>query len=236
MTDSKKGRSLHVKAEIARENGNFEKALKFTDEATLAYTKDKDYLGLAEIQSSRQSTFKHLFRQTKDKAFLILEKYAARSAVEIAQKSNNPQSLAIPYHNLAKYYYEARDYKNAALYFQKAVENLTKNPPKMHNRPAILADVKSHLYAAQFFAGDKSALRHAGDALKELKKAKENPYSKNVWLTGAHMRIAQMAAKENPDWTIFHLKEAEKIINSDKRLILRKKQLQELKANLKKAN
>src|SRR3989344_6279272 len=123
MNDSKVGRRLHGLAEDARESGRLLEALEFTDQATLAYQKDNDLLGLAEVQSSRQSTFKHLYRATNDKIFLILEKHAAESAVDVAEKSGIKEALGIPYHNLGKYYFEEQDYEKAAEAFNKAIEN-----------------------------------------------------------------------------------------------------------------
>src|SRR5262245_38772504 len=114
MNQSTEGRRLHALAEEARESGKFLEALEYTDKASLAYQKDGDMLGLAEVQSSRQSTFKHLYRSTGDIVFLILEKHAAESAVEIAEKSTIPEAVGIPYHNLGKYYSEVKDYKHAA--------------------------------------------------------------------------------------------------------------------------
>lgn len=228
MASSQKGRQLHQQAEVARESGKFLDALKYTDEAILAYQKDKDYLGLAEIQSSRQSIFKHLHRATGNKYFLILEKHSAEAAVEIAERSKIKEALAIPYHNLGKYYQEAKDYKNAAENFKLAVKYFTMYSPKRHNRPAVIADMKGHLFAVEYLNGDKSALVRALSALDDLKKSKEDSYNKNVWTSGAHLRIAKMLQGDNPKIAKFHLKEAEKIIKSDIRLILRKNQLKKL--------
>src|SRR3989344_7393161 len=99
MADSNTGRRLHLQAELAREAGRLLEALEYTDKATIAYENDGDIFGLAEIQSSRQRTFKHLYRSTGDRLFSILEKHAAEAAVELAQKCVKLQALAIPYHN-----------------------------------------------------------------------------------------------------------------------------------------
>ncbi|HLC87734.1 MAG TPA: tetratricopeptide repeat protein [Patescibacteria group bacterium] len=131
---SVQGRRLHRLAEDAREQGKFLEALELTDRATLEYAKNDDLLGLAEVQSSRQSTFKHLFRRTGKKVFLDLEKFAALSAVEIAQLSGINEALGIPYHNLGKYYFEVKDYGKAAEYFQKAIDNLKQFPSGRHSR------------------------------------------------------------------------------------------------------
>ena len=68
---------FHVQAEQARERGDYEQALVLTDQALIAYQQDGDLTGMAEIQSSRQRVFKHLYRSTKDKAYLVLEEHSA---------------------------------------------------------------------------------------------------------------------------------------------------------------
>ena len=230
MNDSTEGRRLHGFAEEARESGDFLKALEYTDQATLAYQKDGDVFGLAEVQSSRQSTFKHLYRKTGDSVFLTLEKHAAQSAVEIAEKSGQPEAVGIPYHNLGKYYFEVKEYKKAVEAFRKAVENLEAHTDNRHSRPSVIADIKGHLAAAEYHAGDRNALEGALAALTDLQNSTDNwDYNMNAWISGAHLRIAEMLRHDNPDLAHEHLKKAEEIITGDTRQVLRKEQLEKLK-------
>ena len=228
---SKIGRKLHGKAEGAREEGRFLDALEFTDKATIAYQKNRDLLGLAEVQASRQSTFKQLYRQTGDKNYLILEKNAAKAAVEIAEESGVKEALAIPYHNLGKYYEESGNHKKAAKFFRKALENMKNNPPKIHNRLGVIADIKGHLYASEYMAGDKSALEGAEQSLNELENSGEDKisqYNFDVWLSGAYIRIAQMLRKNNHQKAKEHLYKAKDIIDINPNLKLRKEQWEKL--------
>src|ERR1044071_747579 len=101
------GRKIHAQVEIARESGDFLKALEYSDQAMLQYQQDKDLLGLAEVLASRQSTFKQLYRQSGDAVFLTLEKFSALAAVAVAEQSGIPEALGIPYHNLGKFYQES---------------------------------------------------------------------------------------------------------------------------------
>jgi len=229
MVQSEEGRRLHKLAEEARESGNFTDALKYTDEAMIAYQKDKDYLGLSEVCASRQSTFKHLYRHFKDSVYLLLEKHAAEASVEIAEQAGIQEALGIPYHNLAKYYSEVGEYSQAVEYFRKSVDCLTRYPSE-HTRPAVIADIQGHQYAAEYKSGDRSALERALRALKQLEESDEpSSYNKHVWLSGAHLRIADMLRKDNPRLSLEHYEAAKKIIEGDERLILRKTQLNEFK-------
>jgi tetratricopeptide (TPR) repeat protein len=229
MNDSKEGRRLHGLAEESREKGEFLKALEYTDQALIAYQKDGDKTGLAEVLASRQSIFKQLYRATSDIAFLILEKHTAWAAVEMAEESGIKEALAIPYHNLGKYFYEAGDYKNAAMFFKKAADNLETYHNGRHGRSSVIADIRGHQYAAEYKAGDKTAYERAVRVLEDLKGLEEDSYNKNVWVTGAQLRIVEMLLEDEPEKSAEYLKKAEEIIKSDGRLILRAEQLKKLK-------
>ncbi len=232
LNEASEGRKIHGHAAVARESGDFITALKFTDEAMAAYQKDKDKLGFAEVQADRFLTFNHLYQATGDRNYLILAKHAAESAVEIAEASGDKSALALPYFNLAKAQQELGEQKEAVESFKKALENLIKNPPahhKVEERPAMVADFKNHLAAAEYKNGDKSALQRAEQAAEELEKNPDiSDYNQHVWSSGAHMRIAKMLKKDNPEKAKKHLEEAKKIIDNDPRLTLRLAQWQKL--------
>lgn len=60
----------------------------------------------------------------------------------------------------------------------------------------------------------------------------ESAFRKNVWLSGAYLRIVTMLLKDDPKKAKEYFQKAEEIINSDKRLVLRKGQLEKLKRAL----
>lgn len=226
MNTSQIGRQIHAQAEEARERGELLQALIHTDEAIVAYQADKDLLGLAEVLSSRQSTFKHLYRQTQDPVYLILEKYTAKAAVKVAKLSGIPQALALPYHNLGKYYFEAKKYKKAGEYFRKAADNLQTYSDNPHSRPSVISDIRGHQYTAEFFAGDKGGVDRAEEALRNLEAADEpSKFLKNVWVSGACLRLAEMYFSDKPEETRKYIEKAKNIIDADERLVLRKEQL-----------
>ena len=212
------GRRLHAEALAAQEKGDFLAALLKIDEAMLAYEFNGDSLGLAESQAMRFLTLKHLYEKTNDKAFLIIAKYTVMASVELAKLNNNKDALSIPLFNLAKVQELLGEYGDAVISFRQALETVP-------NRPAVIADFKVHLATCEYKTGDKSALDRAEEAVAELEKAREeDTYSKNVWLSGGHMRIADAVNAENKELARKHMGEAKKIIDSDERLKLRLEQ------------
>lgn len=223
------GRQLHGKATQARESGDFLEALKLNDEALLAYQESGDILGFAENLVDRSITYRLLHDQTGDANFSIIAEHESLAAVEIAKKSGFREALAVPLFKLANVQEKLGKFPEAVSSYKDSVENMVDNPPKEHDRPAVLADMKVHLATTEYKAGDKSALERAEDALKELKEAEEpSDYNKHVWVSGGHMRIAEILGEENPEKAKEHLQKAKEIIDSDPRLTLRLSQWQKL--------
>lgn len=233
---SDRGRKLHGQASDLREQGEFLKSLQLIDEAITIYIEDKDLLGLSEILGMKSLTLRHLFRKTKDLNYLLLAKYSSLAGIEIAKKSGKEEAVVLPTFDLAKIEDDLGDFARAAKTYENAVNEFQKYPPEFWNRPGVLADMKGHLYACQYKAGDKSALERAESALKELEASDEKTISKynyDVWLSGAHMRIAQMVKKDDQEKAKSHLQEAKKIIDANPDLKIRLTQWNELAATFK---
>lgn len=227
--NSEKGRQLHSLAEQAREKGDFLEALKTIEEAAIKYAEDKDYIGFSEIQGSRFLTLRHLFEQTNDINFMILAKYAAEAAVSIAKASNQEHSLTMPLFNLAKSQETLGEISEAALTYKDAIENHIKFPGEFHNRPAVISDMKVHLSVCEYKAGDSTAFERAIQAIHELESdTQETQYNKDVWTSGAYMKMAEILLKDKPEDAKNYLQKAKQIIDSNTKLVLRKKQWEKL--------
>ncbi len=229
---SERGREIHGKAEHAREAGNFVLSLQLSDEATVVYEADGDVQGLSEVQGSRLLAFRHLYEQTGNTDFLILAKHAAQSGVEIVEKHQTGEALSMPYFNLAKAYEALGELQSAITYYEQAINSKQQFPGQFHNRVGVVADMKGHLFIAQFKNGDTSGLAKAQEAMKELQESDEPKYNNDVWLSGAHMRIAEAIYPSDKDEARKHIDLASQIIDANKELVLRREQILKLREKL----
>ena len=114
------------------------------------------------------------------------------------------------------------EHKEASKCFQQALENMSSFPP------AVVADTKIYLAFSQYKAGDETAIERLKEALVDLESADHDSYEKNVWVSGAYMRLAELLNSKE------YLAKAKEIIDGDKRLTIRLKQWTELSQNLSK--
>lgn len=222
-----KGQEFLIDTNNQRESEDYLESLVSSDKAIIAFQAEGSLGKLAETLSARSITFIHLADHTKDQAYLILAKSAASSAVEVAKLGENKDQLAISLLGLGRIHAKLKDHQSAAKYYQEALGNLS------NDRPSMVADVKIHLAASQYKTGDKSALERLLSALNDLEAANEDSFVKNVWVSGAYMKLAEILATDNPEESQKHLAKAKEIISSDPQLIIRLKQWTELSQSLK---
>ena len=219
------GRRLHGLAAEARERGEHLESLRLSDEALLAYGEEGNDLGFSEVLADRSIVFRHLNEEKNDKKFLYLARAEMTEAVRIARESGNPEAIALPIYQLGNVEEDLGNFPEAIKHYGEAVDNYK------DDRPAYLATIKVHLTTCQYKNGDKSALDRAIQALTEIEASDEEKYNKDVWLSGARMRIADMLREDNPEKAKEHLQKAKDIIDSNPDLKLRAKQWEKLAAS-----
>lgn len=233
MSNSK-GREILGKANVDREEGKILSSMQTADTALIEFQKESNLSGIAESLAVRVLALRRFYSETSDVSFLILAKHVGEAGVELAEKSGDKTSLAIPLFQLAQTYKIIKDYNKAISAYKKAIEHLQNHPPEAHNRPGVLADFKINLSVTEYLSGDKSALEKLNSAIADLEKTDEDSYNKNVWLSGAHMDIANMLKEDNLELAKEHLAKAKGIIDSDERLKLRKKDWEKLAQSFEK--
>jgi len=232
MQQQSEGRKIHGVAEHAREGGEARFALSLLNEAMRMYSKENDDLGFAEAITSGVLSLRHLAQEADDVRYLIFAKHWAEAAVEIAEKSGQKDALALPYQRLGSVNAELEEWGKAAENFGKAVQFMQSNPPKPHDRPAVLADMKVHLSFAEYMNGDKTARERLDHAAEEVKDSDEATYNKDVWYSGALMKKAEMLHEDDPQASQEALQNAKEIIDGNSDLKKRREQWEKLNARL----
>ncbi len=228
---SKRGRKFHGQASDANERGDFLDALKFTEEAFLAYQEDGDRFGLCDVLAQRSIILRLLQEKTSDKSFLILAKHEAMAGVEIARSFEQKDMIILPLFRLGQVQDDLGEFGEAVKSYKEAIEIFGTNPPETHNRKGVLADMQIRLAVAEYKAGDELALSRVLIGIEDLEKSGEKEVSKynyDVWLSGAHMKIAEMLKATDMDLAKKHLNKAKKIIGGNSDLKLRKGQWEKL--------
>ena len=224
--NSQKGRALHAQVESAREHDHdFLKSLTLATEAILAYQADQDYRGLSEVLQSRASTYKHLFQQSQDPVFLKLAQHDALVGIEIAESLTDKSGLALAYRGLGKILEQKADWPGVVAYLEKAIAAFHAFPPAENNQPTVESDMKAHLAFGKYKAGDKTGLALMREAITELEQSDEQKYRRDVWLSGAYMRAAEMLYQDDQQLAESYLAKAQAVIAANPELVLRKEQL-----------
>lgn len=95
-------RGLLIKAEQARELGDFKMSLELLSNAIVVIHGEHGEEKLVDVTSSQSLVYRHLFEKTGSENFLILAEHAGMASVELARKYRDPTSLSIALYNLGK--------------------------------------------------------------------------------------------------------------------------------------
>jgi tetratricopeptide (TPR) repeat protein len=213
---------LHQKAEKLREQDKHLEALKVCDEAIIAYQKDKDYFGISSLIQSRVLIYKHLFLLTNDFCFYVLAIKDTEASLLFSQKYKL-KNLHTCYFQIGEIFMLSNNFQKAILNYKKALKIYPQNDSEK-------GDYQYHLGEAQYRNGDKkTGLKNLLDGLKLIQKyqSKTDSFLIHVWESGCYLRLAQLLRKDNIVNAKIYLEKAKKIIYSDKKLIIRKRQYNE---------
>jgi tetratricopeptide (TPR) repeat protein len=217
--------NIHTEAENLREKEQFVEALKLYEESIVQYQKDKNYLDLCDCLLGKALTYKHLFLITNDKTFAFLSKKDSESSFEIAKEFGIKEIFYRCYLSLAEAENLFNNLSKATEYYQEALNSYPRND-------AEKGRFQYHLGEAQYKTGDKeNGLKNLLSGLETIRqfKGQNDSFLINVWETGCLMKLAQLLKNDSPADSQKYLGEAETIISSDPRLIIRKRQLLEFK-------
>lgn len=214
----------HRQAEELRESDRHLDALKELDQAIVLYQEDNDYQGICEALQSRVLTFKHLYFLSKDTAFAIIAQKEAEASLEVAQQHNVSGKLGSCYFRLGEIAMIFDNFPQAIDWYQKALE-------KYQGSLSEKGDYRYHLGEAQYRSGKKEEGRRTIlEGLDEIRSGapEVDPFLVHVWESGLHMKLADLLRDDEREEARKHLDQAKKIANSDPKLIIRRRQIEEI--------
>lgn len=216
------GLELQKEGDILREEGKSLNAIDVYNQAIVRYQEDKDYANMLDALTGRLLSWKHLFYKTEDRIYAIFVKKEVEEMLEIAKEHNLIGRLYLIHFLNGTSAILLKDYSSAEIEFNHAVE-------RYPSENAEKGDWIAHLGDAMYRNGKKKEGKNI--LLKGVSMIKENSsqidsFLFNVWVSGAYLRLAKLLKADNPEESQLYLNQAKEIIDSDKRLVIRRQQLE----------
>lgn len=217
-------KELHNMGEDLREQDRHEEAIQHLSLAIVKYQQESNYRGMIDALKGRTLTWKHYFLLTDDKTYAILALKDAEAMLEIAQEKKLDDKLSTSYFRLGEVAMLTDDFPSAIEYYEDSLEHYV--GPESEK-----GDFRYHLGEAVYRNGNKKEGKKI--MLQGLKEIQDNanevdPFLIHVWESGAHMRLAFCLKEDAPDEAKEHIKIARKIAQDDKKLIIRRRQIEDL--------
>ena len=131
---------------------------------------------------------------------------------------------------------ETELHSNANCFDARAIENYQQALDNYPQEEAEKGDFQYHLGEAQYKSGDKiNGKQNLIDGIKLIEKYQDgtDSFLIHVWTSGGYMRKAECLYSDFPNESQQAFIKAKDIINSDDRLVIRKRQLIEIEEKLK---
>lgn len=172
--------------EMATEHQQHPEAMQAYTMAILTAANNKNYEQVVQALGQRLIIYKHKWQLSGDAVFLELLKGDADTGTAIVEKySLEGHSKAVMLLRSGDYFYENKNYSEAANNYANAVDNL---PEGDIAQPEFLG----HLGVALCLSGDNGGLEKLNTALN-LAEADRNlrPFHKIIIISGIQMRLAE---------------------------------------------
>lgn len=218
---------IHVDAERLREGDQHLAALHRYDDAIAGYQQGKNYAGIVEALQGKFLTYKHLYLLTRDEIYLLFCETIAQTSLSAAERYHIDQLGSI-YFRFGELSVMLGKYDQAEVFYAKAIDN-------HRGIPAEKGDYRYHRGEAVYRSGRKDeGKRLMLEGLAEIRKYAEgaDQFLIHTWESGCCLRLADLLREDSPEEARRYLEEARGIIDSDERLVIRRRQFAELKKNL----
>lgn len=221
-----------TRSQEARERGHFADALTACRQAFMLFVEEGDHPKASETMSSEGLTWRHLFEKEKDEAKKV--DFGARAegcqttALRILEGHNINERYKALY-ELGKLQQTLGRNEEAFKNYEAAIANFKEFPGQFRYADSVMAEMETRLYALQYSMGDKTSFSKWEDAQQRLKEAEnQDDYTKNVWVSGGYMHMAEALIGSDNDKARSLLADAMTVIGDNEAYALRGRQIEAL--------
>jgi len=220
---------LLEQARKQREQAKSALALDTCTKALLLAQRKGNREQLIQVFVDREIVWRHMFEGTNDITFAILARQDAHTILDMVKMWGVSERLHTAYFMLGQAALLFQDYVEAENYFFKSLRYFK-------GSQAEKGSWRYHWAKALYKIGEKKrALLAFSQAINEIKARKKtiDTFLYNVYLSGAYANFAFVLKKDDSKTAQRYFDLAKEIIDSDKRLVVRKKQFKELAKHFK---
>lgn len=224
-------RKLHQQAEKLREEDRHQDALLLYDQVIDRYNNQQNYRGFVEAWMGKCLTYKHLYLLTHDPSYITLATDAAQKALAAAKKHALTELLPFCLFRFGEIAMLSGDYPLAIDFYTQTLASYSHDD-------AQRGDFQYHLGESQYRNGETmTGFNTIMQGIRMIEKHEKttDSFFWHVWLSGGYLRLAELLWKDDPKQAHEYLAQAADIIEHDDRLVIRKRQLEELKDKIAKA-
>jgi len=220
---------FHSQANSLRDEGRLFEALNFYNQAIIGYQKEGNYDRILDALCGRLISWQHLYNDEEDAMYAIFAKKEAETMLAIANEFHLLSRNYIIHFLLGKSSIFLKDFETAESEFRQAIDLYP-------NESVEKGDWFAYLGEAMYRNGKKaegiSTIMHGIDYMQS-RMIEAEALKVNIWISGAYLRLGKILIfEENIREAKKYLKLGEDIISKDPRLVVRKKQLEQLKKRL----
>ncbi len=223
------------KAREETEQGNFSQAIVACQNAFHSAVSGNEWELVIHSLVDEVNAWQHLFKTKGKPEYVIRALSVATLMVQQQGIYQLKDKWAVVYYRLGTAHQLNEDYPHAIESFRQALDWFDKSG----HWPAEKEDWRVHYGEAFVLMGEKRiGLDIMYQALDELNRwsteetvDERSSFLLNVWITGAHHKLARLLRHDDPEKAQWHLKQARAIIDQDNRLVVRKREQEELEGN-----
>ena len=180
------------------------------------------------------NAWQHLYKTAGNPEYAIRALSVAKLMEQLQAQYRIHDEWAVVYYRLGTAYFLNQQYSRAIESLRQALDWFDKSG----HWPAEKEDWRVHYGESFVLMGEKRiGLDIMFQALDELNRwsteetvDERTSFLLNVWITGAHHRLSCLLQHDDPKKAKWHLEKARAIIDSDNRLVVRKREQEELEA------